>query len=66
MWSNVSTQEDKNRAFSLGADFYLVKSEYLPEEMQGKIMELIEGKATDTITKVKIETKELPPTKEDS
>lgn len=66
MWSNLSKQEDKDKAFSLGAALYLVKSEYLPAEMLVKIEEIIKGTSTSTIQEIEIKTQKLPPTKEDS
>jgi len=42
IWSNLTQKKDKNRADSLKVDGYLVKSDFTPAALSGKVKELLQ------------------------
>lgn len=59
MLTNVSDEENVEKALNLGAVTYLVKSQYTPKEVVGKVKEIIAGYATDNIPEVKVVIKNI-------
>jgi len=54
--TNLSEEEDVDRGIELGAVTYLVKSQYTPKEIVGKIRELLaayEEKVPEVLTEIK-------------
>ena len=59
MLSNLAGQEDAEKALSMGAVLYLVKSQYEPKQIVEKIKEIISGyQRKDNIPEVKVSTKD--------
>lgn len=60
MLSNLAGQEDAEKALSMGAVLYLVKSQYEPKQIVEKIKEIIAGyQRKDSIPEVKVGTKDI-------
>lgn len=59
MLTNVSDEENVKKALELGAVTYLVKSQYTPKEVVGKVKEIIAGYAKDTIPAVEVAIKNI-------
>ena len=60
MLSNLAGQEDAEKALSMGAVLYLVKSQYEPKQIVDKIKEIIAGyQRKDSIPEVKVSTKDI-------
>jgi len=59
MLTNVSDEENVQKALDLGAVTYLVKSQYTPKEVVGKVKEIIAGYAGDTVPEVKVVIKNI-------
>ena len=58
IWSNLSREGDIEKALSMGAVFYLIKSEYMPQEVVAKIKEFIQAyKKKNGVPEVKIPTR---------
>ena len=64
MLTNLAGQEDAEKALSLGAITYLVKSQYEPKEVVAKIKEIAAGYTRDkNVPEVKVAVKKLSPKK---
>src|SRR3989344_2392978 len=64
MLTNLAGQEDAEKALSLGAITYLVKSQYEPKEGVAKIKEIAAGYTRDkNVPEVKVAVKKLSPKK---
>ena len=60
MLSNLAGQEDVEKALSMGAVLYLVKSQYEPKEVVDKIKEIIAGyQRKDNIPEVQVPVKDI-------
>lgn len=60
MLTNLAGQEDAEKALSMGAVLYLVKSQYDPKEIINKINEIITASSRDDgVPNVKVEVKDL-------
>jgi len=59
MLTNLSDEKDVQKALDLGAVTYLVKSQYTPKEVVGKVKEIIAGYAGDTVPEVKVVIKDI-------
>jgi two-component system alkaline phosphatase synthesis response regulator PhoP len=58
IWSNLSREGDIEKALSMGAVLYLIKSEYTPQEVIAKIKEFIQAyKKKNGVPEVKIPTR---------
>lgn len=58
IWSNLSREGDIEKALSMGAVLYLIKSEYMPQEVVAKIKEFIQAyKKKNGIPEVKVITR---------
>lgn len=57
--TNLGKEEDIKRGLELGAVTYLVKSEYTPREIVGKVREILAGYARDAVPEVKVKVKDL-------
>ena len=55
--TNLAGQEDAEKALSLGAVAYLVKSHYEPKEIVLKVKEIIAGYSKGSIPEVKVAIK---------
>ncbi|MEK7581901.1 MAG: response regulator [Patescibacteria group bacterium] len=59
MLTNLAGQADAEKALSLGAVLYLVKSQYDPKEILNKVKEIIDGATHgDAVPEVKVEVKD--------
>ncbi len=59
MLTNLAGQADAEKALSLGAVLYLVKSQYDPKEVINKVKEIIAGTTHgDAVPEVKVEVKD--------
>lgn len=60
MLTNLAGQEDAEKALSLGAVLYLVKSQYDPKDIINKIKEIISASSRgDAVPSVKVEVKDI-------
>lgn len=60
MLSNLAGQEDAEKALTMGAVLYLVKSQYEPKQIMEKIKEIITGyQRKNDIPTVKVQTKDI-------
>ncbi|MEY2672065.1 MAG: hypothetical protein RL687_482 [Candidatus Parcubacteria bacterium] len=60
MLTNLAGQEDAEKALSMGAVLYLVKSQYDPKEIVNKIEEIVKASSRDDgVPNVKVEVKNL-------
>jgi DNA-binding response OmpR family regulator len=61
MLTNLAGEEDAEKALSLGAILYLVKSEYDPKQIVNKIKEIISASSRgDEVPKVNVSVKDIP------
>ena len=60
MLTNLAGQADAEKALSLGAVLYLVKSQYNPKEIIDKIKEILVGSSRgDEVPAVTVKTKDI-------
>ena len=67
MLTNLNSQSDVEQAYILGAILYLVKTDYSPKEVVGKIKEILSAyKNESSVHEVSVPVKDLPEKKADS
>jgi CheY-like chemotaxis protein len=61
MLTNLAGEADAEKALSLGAVLYLVKSQYDPKQIVEKVKEIMAASSRgDEVPKVKVEIKDIP------